>query len=473
MVGTRHVLGLAVDDSGVVATEMSMSAGRPTIRRTGELLWEQEFTGDNAKELGQQLRKFLHDHGFSAKKVAVGLAAKWVLAKEISVPPAGPEALAGVLSIQAERAFSINADELIFDYCGKARATEKSQILLLAARRQTVHLIQELAATAGLHVSSVTVSALSCGKALAGASSTYRYGLYARPTYCELWGQLNGSPRFVKHVPMDTEGGGTGYADLLTSTIQRHILLSPAPDQSPPYEVMAYDACGQVDGVLNRLNERLAPRIKLRDGRDSPICRELGLADASQESRSVAAVAVASTAVATERPAVDFLNPRIGGKKITGHKRVVGWAVFVGIVCFVALAAALADWNADRRDIATYTEQLEQMSDDIAAAQTVVDRISYASSWGSREPHFLDCLRELTLAFPEEGSVWATSLALNENGTGSLVGKAASEPRFYEVLDRIKRNQAFSNVQMIHIRNAGRDSGDKEFAINFTFEGLK
>ena len=48
-----------------------------------------------------------------------------------------------------------------------------------------------------------------------------------------------------------------------------------------------------------------------------------------------------------------------------------------------------------------------------------------------------------------------------------------SEASFYEVLDKIKQNKAFSDVQMIHVRDAGRDSREKEFAISFKFQGVK
>ena len=111
-----------------------------------------------------------------------------------------PEALAGMLSIQAERAFSLNADEMVFDYCGKASTSQKSQVLLLAAPRQIVNQIKAITDAAGLTCQSVTVSALACGGASCDADPTYRVGLYARPTYCEFWGQSDGSPRFVKHV---------------------------------------------------------------------------------------------------------------------------------------------------------------------------------------------------------------------------------------------------------------------------------
>ena len=100
-----------------------------------------------------------------------------------------------------------------------------------------------------------------------------------------------------------------------------------------------------------------------------------------------------------------------------------------------------------------------------------MDRSKYAGSWDSREPQFLECLKGLTTAFPEEPYLWASSLALNENGTGSVVGKTTSEASFYEMLDKIKQDaKEFPDVKMMYLRDPGRDSREKEFAINFNFK---
>lgn len=468
MVGTRHIIGLALDDSGVVATEVCLRTGRPAeVRGAGELSWDQDLTPENTKELGQRLRQFLHEQGFTAKRAVVGLAAKWVLAKEVEAPPATPEALAGILGIQAERVFSLNADELVFDYCGRTSASQKSQVLLLAARRQIVDRIKELTSAAGLQVQAITVSAFACGHAHSVNGSASRYGLYTRPTYCEFWGQSEGTPRFIKHIPLVVDGNPSGYGDLLTAAIQRQVLLSARQDQAPPHHIAAYDACGLSEDVFQRLNERLGPQITVRNGPSSL------LPGGVQEGPAVAAAAVALTAVGTERLAVDFLNPRIGARKKADHKRVLVWAATIAAVCVIGLGFWLAGWQSDRRAIAEYTQQLKDMSADLATAQEVVARLTYAGSWGSTEPRFLNCLREITQAFPDEGYVWATSLALNENGTGSVIGKATNESSVYDVFDKIKENAVFSNAKIVHIRDVGRDSREKEFAIQFTFKGAK
>ena len=474
MFGARTLLGLSIDEHGIVIAEVGARSGRPDVQRTGQWRFEEKLTPDNARDLGQKLKAYLRAKHVFSKQAVIGIPTKWVVAKEITVPPASTEALAGVLTIQAERAFSLNASELVFDYCGRTSASERSEVLLLAARREIVDQVKEFAAGAGLQIRSMTVSALAFGQALPDENVEHRYGLYARPTYCEFWTQVNGSPRSIQHVALaSTNGTAEEHAQQLTSAIQRLLLLSSQQDSLSPHRVMAYDGSGLPETTLDRLNERLKPQIVVADGGTPLLPKRIRSSDRPGQAQSIAAVAVAMAGAGTNKPPVDFLNPRIGLKKKTSRKPITIWASIIGAVCLLALIAVLADWQADRRDIATYTEQLELMSEDIAAAREVVDRLTYATSWTSQEPVFLNCLRELTLTFPEEPAIWATNLRLSENVGAALVGKAVDEASFYEVLDRIKQHEAFFNVQMIHLRNVGRDLRDKEFAVNFEFRGVK
>jgi len=474
MVGTRHILGLAIDDAGIVATELSVQSGRAQVRRTGELLWDQELTADSATPLGQRLRHFLREQGFSSKRAVVGLAARWVVTKEVEAPPASPEALAGMLGIQAERTFSMDADELIFDYCGRTSTTEKSPVLLLAVRRQIVDRIKKLTQAAGLQVQSITLSALACSSALSEGGLACRYGVYARPTYCEFWAQFDGSPRFLKHVALSKDGTPTGYEDLLASTIERLVLLSPVPGQQPPYQVTAYDACGLPGEMIEGLSKRLGSQITVSDGRAGLASKGLGLRDHPDDTRAMAAAAVAMSGVGPQKPPVDFLNPRVGAKKAVSHQRVIVWGAGIGGACVLGLAVLAVYWHVCASATAANKEWLKTNGDQIAAAQEKMDRMKYLEPWTDRQPRFLECLRSLTEAFPEEPYMWATSLALNENGTGSIVGKTTSDASFLDALNKLKQDKtAFSDIKMLYLREVGRDSRDKEFAISFKFRGVK
>ena len=474
MLGTRTVLGLAIDEFGIIVAEVGARVGRSEVRRVGHWDFEETLNTDNAQELGRKFKQFLRDNHFTAKRAIIGIPTKWMVAKEIVAPPAGADALTGLLAIQAERAFSLNASELIFDYCGTPSTSEHSKIMLLAARRQMVDQIKDLVATAGLQVQAVTVSALAFDRTRSATDAHRRYGLYARPSYCEFWSQSGDRPETIRHIPMTgVNGTPDDRTQQLTAALQRLMLLLPQQNQSPPYRVTLYDACNLPDGTIDQLNEQLAPQISVADGATEVLAAGLGSVDSPERNQSMAAAAVAMTGVGTRKPAVDFLNPRIGRKEAAPHKRLVGWGAVAAVVALAIAGVVLADWQGTRSDIATYTEQLEMMSEDIVAARAVVDRMAYARSWTSQKPVFLECLRQLTLAFPEAPTIWATSLALTENAEGSLVGRAGEDESVIEVQDKIKQNEAFTDVQMIHIRDVGRNSTEKEFAVKFKFQGAR
>ena len=470
MLGSRTLLGLSIDDSGVVAAEVTVRSGRAEIRRTGLFGFDEKLNEENARELGRKLGRSLRANQFSSRQAVVGLPAKWIVSKEIVAPPAAADALVSMLGIQAERAFSLNAGELVFDYCGRADSSGKSNVLLIAARRQIINQIKELVDAAGLRARSVTVSALAFGKADgAGAGPQRRYGLYAQAKYCEFWSQSNGRLRSVKHIPTAGTSEIAGdRAALMASTLQRLLLLSSEQDQLPPYQVTMYDGCGLSDGIIDRLNAELGPQITVSDG-----AAGLLPGGGSEDARSVAAAAVAMAGVGADKSGVDFLNPRIGRKKTSGRARIIKWAAVAGVVFVVGVGAVIADWHGKSADVAAFSSHWEQIADDAVTAREMVDRISYAGSWTSQKPVFLACLRELTLAFPESSRIWATSLGLSENAEGSLVGRAVDEESFYEVLEKMKQNKAFSGVMMMHLRDAGSDSREKEFAVTFKFKGVK
>ena len=473
ILGTRTILGLAVDETGVVAAELEVRAGRPRLRRTGELSWAQEFRPENMRALGEQVRQFLRDHHFSARQAAIGLAAKWVLAKEITVPPASGEALAGMLNIQAERAFSLSAGELTFDYCRRAETPEKGQVLLLAAQRQLVQQIGELARAAGLQVRSITVSALAlCTAGAAGQEPGY--GLYVRPTYCEFWCRRDGASQFISHVPLSShDGSADSHRELLIPTLRRALLLSSPRDAAPSCCITAYGACRPPDDGVAPLHEQLAPEFTVVDGSAALLSQVLDSTDGQQEMPAVAGAAVALTAVQAGGPAVDFLNSKLARHRAPVRKRMMVWAAIIGGAFLIAVGGLLADWRRNSLDVAAYTKQLEEMGGEITAAREVVDRVSYARSWTSQQPQFLECLRQLTEAFPEEPRVWAKSLRLSEAGVGALIGKTDREDSFYKFLDTLKENKAFAEVKMVYLRDEGRNSREKEFAIHFKFAGVK
>jgi hypothetical protein len=463
MLGTRTILGLAIDEFGIVAAEVSARAGRPEIRRVGQVTFDEKLSSENVNNLAGQLKQFLRTNHLSSKHVVVGIPLKWVVAREVMAPAATADAIAGMLGIQAERAFSLNSSELLFDYYGSTSTTDPSRVMLLAARRQMIDQIKEMVVAAGLKPLAVTVSAL----AFNGAKSSGGFGLYARPTYCEFWGRSNGRLEMIRHVPIVSSNGSAGDpAELLTATIQKQIMLTPLRDQSGPVDVTLYDASGLSGAVIERLNKQLKPQIALSDGRSAL----LSGSDQAQ-AQAVAAAAVAMTAIGA-RPAVDFLNPRIGAKKASSHKKVLVWGVAAAALVVLGVGGLGYHWYSIQSDIDAFTAKLKEEQPQIDAAQQVVNRINYAAPWIDQEPRFLQCLKELSAVFPQtSNSVWATSLNFNDKGGGAMSGKATRKDLALRVINDIAKNPNFSEVNMNFIREAGKNGF--EFSVNFQYKSTK
>ena len=447
MLGKKTILGLTIDEAGILVAELRAGGGEAEPLRTAEFPLEEPLSADNAVEVGRRLRSFLKENGFASRRAAVGLPAKWTVARELVVPPATADSLAGILQIQAERAFSFHAGELVYDYCGQADPSDRRRVLLVATRRRIVDQVEAMLSAAGLQVRSMTVSAL----ALAG-SARDECGLRIRPGYCEIWSREGNCPRSLRHVPLALNGQAPqAKAVQLASEVRRSVLLAAGRNAATGRRISIYDASGASGEMVEQLRDSLAPHVEVTH-------------EDSQEHSAAVAVA------ATREPAVDFVNPRLGRKKAKTHGRAIGWAAFIGLVVVVAVVASIVGWRADRAAIATYRRQLTDMEEDLTAARELIDHVSYASGWASQQPQFLPCLRELTLAFPEEPTVWATNLGLQENAEGLLVGRAVDEASVMRVLDAIKDNGAFSAVQMVYMRDAGRDSREISFAVKFAFE---
>jgi hypothetical protein len=301
-------------------------------------------------------------------------------------------------------------------------------------------------------VQSITLSALACSKALSEGGLACWYGVYARPTYCEFWAQIEGSPRFIKHVPLGRNGTPDAYAELLASTVERLVLLSPVPGQHPPYKVTAYDACGLSAGMIDGLGKRLGPQIAVSNGRAGLLSKGLDMRDHPDAGRAIAAAAVALSGVGTQKPLIDFLHPRVGAKKVVSHKRLVVWGAGIAAACVLGVGLLVALWFGYKREIAANEQWLKDNAAEITAAQEVMDRINYAAPWIDRQPQFLDCLKGLTGAFPEAPTVWAKNLMLSETGTGSVVGRTLSEPALIGVLNKIKQDRVFASVRLMYVR---------------------
>jgi len=495
MMTSRKMLGLAVTERSITAVEVACVRGGRKVLHAAEFplppstgpYGQDDAAREAAPLLGKALRQFLRRNHFSTSRCVIGIGAKWLVAKETSLPPTSPDLLAGALSIATEREFASDAEDLVFDYSGPVDSAQGQSVLLVAASRQNVDHLLAAARAAGLTVAAVTSSTLALAAATRlGGPSSRRLVLYLSPTTVELSVQsaANHAWRLLRHLPISPPVAAAhgpslanGWLDDLAGELRRVVALlpgsvaNPSGDPEQALDLVIWNASGLAAGALAGLGDRLS-----LEGRLCQYPSDLEIADgpASQAGRAgepAAAAALAAAGLNRQLLAVDFLHSRLSPRrKITVGRKAVWAAALAAAVILPCLALFLA-WRAQQGEVDDLKGQLETMQPSIAAARDVVHKATFGRAWYDQRPRHLDCLRELTLAFPAEGRIWTTSLAISEDMRVLLSGKAADQRAVLEVVDHLNGNPKFADVQSLYISEVGGGSPEWSFAISLRFAG--
>jgi hypothetical protein len=474
MMTRRKMLGLAVTERSITAVEVAVVHGRRHVLHAAEFPMPGGDAPQDPALLGKELRRFLRRNHFSASRAVVGIGTRWLVAKEQSLPPTAADLMAGVLSLAAEREFASDPKDLACDYSGPVDSSEGQSVLLVAAPRRSVDHLLATARAAGLTVAAVTSSTMALASATGGPASARRLVLYLSPTATELSVSSGGGCRMVRRLatslpaataarPCPEEDRLDGLADELRQVIT---LLPGAktPPQGP--DLLIWNASGLPAAALGRLGERLSLAVRLCE-----YPADLGISDgpAAPAGEFVTAAALALAGLDSRTLAVDLVHSRLNPRKRFALRRKFAWAVGLAAAVLLAGIALLVDLRWEGQEVQDLKDRLDSMKDGLAAAKDIVDKAAFARGWYDRRPTHLDCLRELTLAFPEAGRSWTTSLAIGEDMRVLLSGKATDEGAALEVMDRLKASPRFSDVKPLYIREVGGGAHEVSFAISLQF----
>jgi hypothetical protein len=464
-------LGLAVEEDSLVAAEIYRRKEGFTIGKRARFELPEGASFDRPQPLGEALKHLLRDGGFAARKVVVGIPLKWMMAREMTLPPSPAHAVKGALKIHAEREFSLSPEDLALDYTGVFHADAPSRLVLSAMLKKRMDQIQEIVKSAGLEVLSIAPSSAVLFD-LAGrngsATAHPRFALLMRRTHAELLVRIGDEIMDVKYFQRHAESETVFLADL------RRAIFSclKGPPGNDKETIWLWSESGDLKNDAREIDAVLPPGMTAQGLPLAGILEDFGLKhDEKDLDLFVPSLALGLKMFREPAPSVpDFLNSRMEAKVGRIEKRHVRLAILVICALLVFLVGTVFSWKKNVNEVAELNKTLAGMQADVDIARDVVGKVSKVRKWYGKRPRVLDCIRELTLVFPEEGRVWSSSLALNEEMDGIISGKATNEEGVIEVMDKMKKSAYFKDVQMIYMRDSGNESQEISFSMSFIFE---
>jgi len=476
--GPSRFLGLSLGDRSIFAAELAISRDRVEVKQLAELVFPSDASWEAPEKLGPLLRRLLRQNHFSTSRAIVGVPARWVMAREKLVPPTSAGLAGKTLQLQAERESSLEVKDLVLDYAGAVDPQKAKNVLLVTLLRQHLERVEQVAKAAGIRLLAITSSTLALSSFALVDAPEARIFLSLATEGAEIVFLEDGAPRLLRHLPLkvlSTEDGGEprsiGVA-ALSSEVRRAMTQLPKRNGSPSAQALIlWDGIGLGSETPGALGERLEVEVQSCErltARGFPQAQNLQ----SETKRFGPAVALAFSGARRELLGVDFLHSRcFSPKKIRLGRRAV-WAGAAAAALLAVGVFLFLDLEDRAAELGRLKERVSSMSLDVKAAEGVAEKVSFVMGWYEERPPFLECLKQVTLAFPEEGAVWATSFTASENRKGSLSGKAVDQKSILSVLDRLKTNNKLSDVKLSDMREGGT-AGEISFALSFTFNGVE
>jgi len=445
--GTRNILGLAIEPRTIHVSELRGS-------RSARFDLPAELNWDNPQKLGDALKQFLATKGFSARHTVVGLPGRWLLTRSQQVPPMDTARSIDMLRLTVEREFPSDARMWIFDVAGNPGAADNATVLLAATPGDRLTKIREAIERAGLDLKSITATALALAANCSDPNANQAM-LHVTGDGAELAMIQGGRVTMLERLSYGGSDNGHRSASLEAEVRRVAAMTTVRTGQTPARMTVVDSTAEQVIVDTQSLSQ------------------SLGMPVATADKACGAAMALAQCGTTGKRTPVDFLHSRlaeVAPRRWTSRRAMLAG---LGIVLLLAVGWYVWDWHVEAQSVASLEEQLAGMRNDLATARVNVDRTKRADGWFSARPPMLDCLRAITVAFPETGPVRTTSLSLREDLTGTLAGKAPDEKSALALIDGIKSSTRFRDVKTLYLRQEDRRGSTVAFALTFTFVAEK
>jgi hypothetical protein len=486
MLSHHRNIGLAVSPQGITAVEIEQASTARTISHVANLAFTADADLEHPEALGRSLKSALRAGEINSSRCVIGLSSAWLATREKSSPATDAQSIRGIASIAVERDFASGSQELMFDYstaCGEKCIT----MLLAAVPRKIVDQLLIVAKSAGLDVSAITASIASLAMADGVAiPPSGRLVICLGPDGAEIILQNPQGLRLLRHIK--TSLGADGQLAGLASDCRRILAMasSDCPDGTGR-GILIWNTIGIAQGQLETFADQLGCGLQI-----GKFPADLGIADVGGQAKIPASFAPAAALACRDADglSLDFLHSKLAAPKKSLLSRRLMWiaaiaAGIVGLVVYLAL-----DVSANQKAVAELQSQLATLQEPLHQAKDVVEKTSFAGSWYDGRPPLLDCMLEVAKAFPDDPSIWATSLTIEEeaktglapaNGTSvaaapmltiTLHGKASNDNAALGVLDRLKSNPRIIILKPLSRNQAGGNTKEVSFNITLGLRGV-
>jgi hypothetical protein len=447
------LLGLALEGGRLEGVVLKRTNGSLHVQQSLSVALSLHPLTAAPELVGREIRNHLDAAGIRERYCIFGLPLSWVLAAQVEMPEIPAADVASFLQIEAERNFPCDPATLQMAVARTAVTGGKSYAQLAGIPLTSLTLMEQALRAARLvplsfslgitalqppdRAPSKGIMALSIGESQVSLQVTWNGGIVALRTLESALETETG--RRVLNAPIVAREArvtlGQLPAEIRDQVRQVHVFGPPSLAQQLADELdLRLESSGlKVDVISRYAPGELGPQLEAQ----TPVSMPLSLA---------------ATYLAERKLPFEFLPPRqsrwqrFSSRYASGRLRTAGAVAALLALGFIG-AFGYQQWTLMRLE-----RQWTAMSAQVQDLEKTRDKIRQFRSWYDSSHRALRILRQLSTAFPEEGSVSAKSVEIKDLSTVTCSGSAQDSRSLYKTLDRLRAANSVADVQVNQIR---------------------
>ncbi len=463
------VLGLALDGSRLDGVVLKRTNGSVQSLQT----FSAQLTLDPltaAPELvAREIRNHLDAAGVRERNCVVGLPLRWVLTAQTELPSLPDADAASLLQLEAEKNFHTDVAQLQLADSRSALAEDKKFVLLAGMPTAHIGTLEQILGAAKLKPVSFSlgINALQSPGARRENSSEGSLALVIGENQVGLQVISGGGVVALRALEgaVETEAG---RRVIHTNVVVREVRITlgqlPAELREQVKHIRIFGARDLAQPLADELELRFEPMGFRTEVVLGYAPNEFGVTLPADVSLS-AAFSLAANFLVERKPVFEFLPPKptlleqLVTKYSSGRLRTTG-AIAAGVLLII-----LGIFFYQQIQLWRLRSQWSQMAVKVTDLQKVQEQIRFYRPWYDDSFRGLSILRQLTLAFPEDGSVTAKTITIRE---GNLVNCSGNVRDNQALLAMQAKLQAVKGVTDLHLSQV-RGKTPMQFTFDFKF----
>ncbi len=466
------LLGLALDGSKLDGVVLK--------RANGALAVLQKFSAPLALDpltaapelVGREIRNQLDAAGVRERDCVVGVPVKWILTAQTELPPL-PEADAkSLLQMEAERGFHSDVATLQISDSRSPLADGRKNVLLAGIPNTHLTALENILSAAKLKPVSFApaISALqSPGDEKSGGVLALAIGERNVSLQITAGGGVV-ALRSLEGAVEDEAGRRTLHADVVARETRITLGQLPGGLRDVVKNIRIFGARELAQPLADELELRFEPMGIRVEFVSAYAPDEFGAA-LPVEAPLSPAFSLAARFLMEQKPAFEFLPPKPNfieqfvSKYSSGRLRTTG-AVAAGIA-----AVILGMFLVQQIQLWRLRSQWSRLAAKVGELQAIQDNIRQYRSWYDGTFPNLAILRQLSVSFPEDGSVTAKNIEVRDGSTVTCSGTARDYASLLAMQSRLRAADGVTDVQLQQIR--GKAPMQFVFAFKFNSGGAQ